>query len=289
MAVRQSKLKPMHAPLAPHKDPQFLESTAARPIRILAEYLQPLGQFKKEGIADTIVMFGSARIESRESALARLGKLKNKAALARVKAERVDHRETLRDARSALEMSRYYEQARELSRRITEWAMTLGTRPRRFVICSGGGPGIMEAANRGAMEAGGKSIGLSIELPHEQFANPYISPELSLNFHYFFMRKLWFAQIAKALVVFPGGFGTMDELWEMMTLLQTGKLPKNNLIIIYGRKYWDEVLNLRAMVRWGMISHSEFKMLQFADTVDEAFDRIRDGLEKYHMQVESDL
>jgi uncharacterized protein (TIGR00730 family) len=289
MAVRQPKLKPMHAPLAPHKDPQFLESTAARPIRILAEYLQPLVQFKKEGIADTIVMFGSARIESRESALARLGKLKNKAALARVKAERVEHRETLRDARSALEMSRYYEQARELSRRITEWAMTLGTRPRRFVICSGGGPGIMEAANRGAMEAGGKSIGLSIELPHEQFANPYISPELSLNFHYFFMRKLWFAQIAKALVVFPGGFGTMDELWEMMTLLQTGKLPKNNLIIIYGRKYWDEVLNLRAMVRWGMISHSEFKMLQFADTVDEAFERIRDGLEKYHMELESDL
>jgi uncharacterized protein (TIGR00730 family) len=289
MAVRQAKLKPMHAPLAPHNDPAFLESTAARPIRILAEYLQPLVQLKKEGIADTIVMFGSARIESRESALARLGKLKNKAALARVKAERGEHRETLRDARSALEMSRYYEQARELSRRITEWTMTLGTRPRRFVICSGGGPGIMEAANRGAMEAGGKSIGLSIELPHEQFANPYISPELSLNFHYFFMRKLWFAQIAKALVVFPGGFGTMDELWEMMTLLQTGKLPKNNLIIIYGRKYWDEVLNLRAMMRWGMISHSEFKMLQFADTVDEAFDRIRSGLEKYHMELESDL
>ena len=289
MAVRQPKLKPMHAPLAPHKDQTFLDSTAARPIRILAEYLQPLVQLKKEGIGDTIVMFGSARIESRESALARFGKLKNKAALARVKAERAEHRETLRDARSALEMSRYYEQARELSRRITEWTMTLGTRPRRFVICSGGGPGIMEAANRGAMEAGGKSIGLSIELPHEQFANPYIGPELSLNFHYFFMRKLWFAQIAKALVVFPGGFGTMDELWEMMTLLQTGKLPKNNLIIIYGRKYWDEVLNLRAMVRWGMISHSEFKMLQFADTVDEAFDRIRDGLEKYHMEVESDL
>ena len=167
--------------------------------------------------------------------------------------------------------------------------MTLGTRPRRFVICSGGGPGIMEAANRGAMEAGGKSIGLSIELPHEQFANPYISPELSLNFHYFFMRKLWFAQIAKALIVFPGGFGTMDELMEMLTLLQTGKLPKNNLIIIYGRKYWDEVLNFRAMVRWGMISQAEYKMLQFADTVDEAFDRIRGGLEKYHLELESDL
>jgi uncharacterized protein (TIGR00730 family) len=289
MAVRQPKLKPMHAPLAPHKDQAFLDSTAARPIRILAEYLQPLVQLKKEGIGDTIVMFGSARIESRESALARFGKLKSKAALARVKVQRAAYRETLRDARSALEMSRYYEQARELSRRITEWAMTLGTRPRRFVICSGGGPGIMEAANRGAMEAGGKSIGLSIELPHEQFANPYISPELSLNFHYFFMRKLWFAQIAKALIVFPGGFGTMDELWEMLTLLQTGKLPKNNLIIIYGRKYWDEVLNFRAMVRWGMISPSEYKMLQFADTVDEAFDRIRSGLEKYHMQLDSDL
>lgn len=289
MAVRRVKLKPMHAPLAPHKDPTFLESTAARPIRILAEYLQPLVQLKKEGIADTIVIFGSARIESRESALARFGKLKNKAALARVKEQRAQHRETLRDARSALEMSRYYEQARELSRRITTWAMTLGTRPRRFVICSGGGPGIMEAANRGAMEAGGKSIGLSIELPHEQFANPYISPELSLNFHYFFMRKLWFAQIAKALVVFPGGFGTMDELWEMMTLLQTGKLPKNNLIIIYGRKYWNEVLNLRAMVRWGMITQSEYNMLQFADTVDEAFARIQSGLEKYHLEIESDL
>jgi uncharacterized protein (TIGR00730 family) len=289
MAVRKLKLKPMHAPLAPHKDPAFLDSTAARPIRILAEYLHPLVQLKKEGIGDTIVMFGSARIESRESALARLGKLKNKAALERVAVQRMKHRETLRDARSALEMSRYYEEARELSRKITTWALTLGPRPRRFVICSGGGPGIMEAANRGAMEAGGKSIGLSIELPHEQFANPYISPELSLNFHYFFMRKLWFAQIAKALVVFPGGFGTMDELWEMMTLLQTGKLPKNNLIIIYGRKYWDEVLNFRAMVRWGMINQNEYKMLQFADTVDEAFDRIRSGLEKYHMELDSDL
>ena len=127
-------------------------------------------------------------------------------------------------------------------------------------------------------------MGLSIELPHEQFANPYISPELSFNFKYFFMRKLWFAQIAKALIVFPGGFGTMDELWEMLTLLQTGKLARTNLILIYGRKYWDEVLNWKAMVRWGMINEEEYKMLQFADTVDEAFDRIRAGLEKYHME-----
>jgi uncharacterized protein (TIGR00730 family) len=283
------KLKPMHAPKSPYQDPEFLGSTAARPIRIQAEYLHPLVQLKKEGIGDTIVMFGSARIESRETALARMGRLKNKKVLKVMAEKRKLHQATLRDARSALEMSRYYEEARELSKRITKWSMTLGERPRRFVICSGGGPGIMEAANRGAMEAGGKSIGLSIELPHEQFANPYISPELSLNFHYFFMRKLWFAQIAKALVVFPGGFGTMDELWEMMTLLQTGKLPKHNLILIYGRKYWDEVVNLRAMVRWGMINQNEYKMLQFADTVDEAFTRIREGLEKYHMELESDL
>ncbi len=144
----------------------------------------------------------------------------------------------------------------------------------------------MEAANRGAHEAGGKSIGLSIELPHEQFANPYISPELSFNFKYFFMRKLWFAQIAQALIVFPGGFGTMDELWEMLTLLQTGKLAKHKIILIYGRKYWDEVLNWKAMVRWGTINEEEYKLLQFADTVDEAFNHIRAGLEKYHMEVD---
>jgi uncharacterized protein (TIGR00730 family) len=284
-----AKLKPQHAPKAPHQDPKFLESTAARPLRIMAEYLQPLVQFKKEGIGDTIVMFGSARIESHETSQARLTKLKKTRVSKLAAAARMKHRLALRDAKSAVEMSRYYEEARELSRRITSWALALGPRPRRFVICSGGGPGIMEAANRGATEAGGKSIGLSIELPHEQFANAYISPELSFNFHYFFMRKLWFAQIAKALIVFPGGFGTMDELWEMMTLLQTGKLPKHNLILIYGRKYWNEVLNFRAMVRWGMINQNEYNMLQFADTVDEAFDRVRTGLEKYHMQLDSDL
>ena len=289
MSAAQGKLKPQHAPKAPHQDPVFLESTAARPLRILAEYLHPLVQLKNEGIGDTIVMFGSARIESRETAQARLARLQHKPTSRLAKPERLKYRAALREAKDTLEMSRYYEEARELSHRITTWALTLGPRPRRFVICSGGGPGIMEAANRGATEAGGKSIGLSIELPHEQFANAYISPELSLNFHYFFMRKLWFAQIAKALIVFPGGFGTMDELWEMLTLLQTGKLPKHNLILIYGRKYWDEVLNFRAMVRWGMINQEEYNLLQFADTVDEAFAHIREGLEKYHMVLDSDL
>src|SRR5256714_2847430 len=158
-------------------------------------------------------------------------------------------------------MSRYYEEARELSHKLTTWSLTLGPRPRRFVVCSGGGPGIMEAASRGGYDAGGKSVGLSIELPHEQFANPYISPELSFQFHYFFMRKLWFAQLAKALIVFPGGFGTMDELWELLTLMQTGKLAHNNLILIYGRRYWDRVLNWKEMLRSGVINRHEYKLL----------------------------
>jgi uncharacterized protein (TIGR00730 family) len=283
------KMKPQHAPKVSYEDPKFLESVPARPIRILAEYIHPLVQLKDEGIGDTIVMFGSARIESHETAQARFTRLKH-IKTSKMSAEELQHhRSALRSAKSSLEMSRYYEEARQLSHKLTSWALTLGPKPRRFVVCSGGGPGIMEAANRGAYEAGGKSIGLSIELPHEQFANPYISPELSFNFKYFFMRKLWFAQIAKALIVFPGGFGTMDELWEMLTLLQTGKLPKRNLILIYGRRYWDEVLNWKAMVRWGTIDESEYNLLQFADTVDEAFDRVRAGLEKYHMNVDSFL
>jgi len=280
------KMKPQHAPKVAHEDAKFLGSVPARPIRILAEYIHPLVQLKNEGIGDTVVMFGSARIESHETAQARYTRLKRRKTGKLSEAELSKHRAALRNAKSSLEMSRYYEEARQLAHKLTSWALTLGPKPRRFVVCSGGGPGIMEAANRGAYEAGGKSIGLSIELPHEQFANPYISPELSFNFKYFFMRKLWFAQIAKALIVFPGGFGTMDELWEMLTLLQTGKLAKRNLILIYGRKYWDDVLNWRAMVRWGTINEEEYELLQFADNVDEAFDRIRAGLEKYHMGVE---
>src|SRR5215467_11019021 len=284
--AKQAKPRPQHAPKAPHEDPKFMASTPARPLRILAEYINPLAQLKREGIGDTIVMFGSARLDSHEVAAARLTRLKEKKISKMNEEEKAKYHTALRSAKNALEMSRYYEEARQLSHKLTTWSLSLGPRPRRFVICSGGGPGIMEAANRGAYEAGGKSIGLSIELPHEQFANAYISPELSFNFHYFFMRKLWFAQIAKALIVFPGGYGTMDELWEMMTLLQTGKLTRTNLILIYGRKYWNDVMNLKAMVRWGTISASEYGLLQFADTVDDAFEVIRSGLEKYHMEVD---
>jgi len=273
-----NRVKNLPMPKLAYRDATFTESLAARPLRILAEYLDPLTRMRRENVADTIVMFGSARLLSREKALTALRRLERGA----IKRQRGgEWRAKWRAAKSDLEMSRYYEEARELSRRITEWAMTMGQSPRRFVICSGGGPGIMEAANRGAHEAGGSSIGLSIQLPHEQKPNPYISPELNFNFHYFFMRKLWFAQMAKALIVFPGGFGTMDELWEMLTLLQTGKLSSHHLILIYGRKYWDDVLNWKAMLRWGTISKREYKLLQFADTVEEAFERVRVDL-KHH-------
>jgi uncharacterized protein (TIGR00730 family) len=269
------------APLAYH-DSKFMESKVARPLRILAEYIDPINRLRRAGVGDTIVMFGSARVRSRDAALAHL-KSVQRDARGRQSAE---WRAKLRAARSILQMSGYYEDARELSRRITQWAMTLGPHPRRFVICSGGGPGIMEAANRGAAEAGGTSVGLSIQLPHEQKPNPYITPELNFCFHYFFMRKLWFAQMAKALIVFPGGFGTMDELWEMLTLLQTGKLSSHHLILIYGRKYWDKVLNWRHMVHSGTIDEREYKLLQFADTVDEAFERVRTRMETDHLELD---
>ena len=271
---RQKEIEP------PYRDPNFMESLPARPVRITSEYIDPLERLRHEKVGDTIVMFGSARIKSRAQALAHLQKLRKEKKCHAT----LEYRASLRDAKSALEMSRYYEEARELARRITSWSMSLGDHPRRFVICSGGGPGIMEAANRGASEAGGKSIGLSIELPHEQRPNDYISPELSFMFHYFFMRKLWFAQLAKALIVFPGGFGTMDELWEMLTLSQTGKLGRRNLILIYGRQYWDRVLDWKHMLRCGTINKHEYGLLEFADTVDQAFDRVRDGLERHHLE-----
>ena len=271
-------------PKLAYQDPIFVESLPARPLRILAEYIDPINRLRRARVGDTIVMFGSARIQPRDKALAALKKVQQAAKGRRTP----EWRTKIVAAKSIVEMSRYYEEARELSRRITSWAMTLGPHPKRFVVCSGGGPGIMEAANRGAAEAGGSSIGLSIQLPHEQLPNPYITPELNFCFHYFFMRKLWFAQMAKALIVFPGGFGTMDELWELLTLLQTGKLSSHHLILIYGRKYWDKVLNWRHMVRSGTISEADYKLLQFADTVDEAFDRVRSEMETHHLALETD-
>lgn len=259
---------------------EFMQSGSARPLRILSEYIEPFERFRRERISDTIVIFGSARVKPREVAAAELARVER-----RLRGRRApEARAARRAARHALEMSRYYEDARELARRITEWARTLPGPRRRFVVCSGGGPGIMEAANRGAREAGGPSIGLNIELPHEQEPNPYISPSLSFEFHYFFTRKLWFAQPARALIAFPGGFGTMDELWEMLTLMQTGKLDRQNLILIYGRAWWRQVINFRALVRAGTISEEDFRLLEFADTVDEAFDRVRHHMQRHHLR-----
>jgi len=267
-----------------YQDPIFMESLPARPLRILAEYIDPINRLRRARVGDTIVMFGSARIQPREQAIAALKRVQREARGRRTH----EWRTKIAAAKSIVDMSRYYEDARELSRRITSWAMTLGPHPKRFVICSGGGPGIMEAANRGAAEAGGSSIGLSIQIPHEQLPNRYITPELNFCFHYFFMRKLWFAQMAKALIVFPGGFGTMDELWELLTLLQTGKLSSHHLILIYGRQYWDKVLNWRYMIRSGTISEADYNLLQFADNVDEAFDRVRKDMETHHLGLESE-
>jgi len=278
--MKRPRYLPM--PNLAYQDPVFMQSLGARPLRIQAEYFDPMIRLRRANVGDTIVMFGSARIQPPDRAMAELKRIQQRAKGRKTGEWRVK----VKAARSIVEMSRYYEEARELSHRITGWAMTLGNHPKRFVICSGGGPGIMEAANRGASEAGGSSIGLSIQLPHEQRPNAYISPELNFCFHYFFMRKLWFAQMAKALIIFPGGFGTMDELWEMLTLLQTNKLSSHHLILIYGRQYWDKVLNWRYMVESGTISEADYKLLQFADTVDEAFDRVRKDLETHHLKLD---
>jgi uncharacterized protein (TIGR00730 family) len=265
-------------PLA-YLDPQFLEGEDARPLRILAEYLEPLGRFKRENIQDTVVFFGSARIHSREHAEEALSRLKRRFG-ARDDEDATVH---LRRGARALEWSRYYEEARELARILTEWTTGLVSAHHRFVVASGGGPGIMEAANRGAHDAGGKTIGLNIKLPFEQGANRYISPALRFEFHYFFMRKFWFAYLAKALVVFPGGFGTLDEMFEVLTLMQTEKLEKQIQVILYGSEYWDRVLNLEPMVEWGAIGESDIHLMRRADTPGEAFELLKSHLTEHHL------
>jgi uncharacterized protein (TIGR00730 family) len=234
-------------PLA-YRNREFLDTPEARSLRILSEYLYPLSHFRKERIHDTVVFFGSAR---------------------------------------TLEMgpyARYYKEARELARRLTAWSDSLHESSRRFVVCSGGGPGIMEAANRGASDAGGKTIGLNIGLPFEQRPNPFVTPALNFEFHYFFMRKFWFAYLAKGLVIFPGGFGTLDELTEILTLVQTQKLRKKISIVIYGTSFWKEILNFDALVSYGMIAEEDLELFQFADDVDTAFELLKAGLTKNYLE-----
>ncbi len=256
-----------YAAVKAYHNAEFLNSRAARPLRILAEYIEPETRFEEFAIKDTVVVFGSARIRSREEALANLEKVKQEGGDV-AKAER------------AVEMSIYYEAARELSRRLTEWSKQLEDKARRFVICSGGGPGIMEAANRGASEANGENIGLNISLPFEQNDNPYITRRLSLEFHYFFMRKFWFNYLAKAIIVMPGGFGTLDEFMETVTLIQTEKIKKRVPMVLFGREFWDRILHLEPMVEYGTISPEDLDLFFKTDSVDEAFDYLTTELMK---------
>jgi len=234
-------------PLA-YRNQEFMDTPIARPLRIMSEYLHPLSHFRNEKIHDTVVFFGSAR-------LMEMGP-----------------------------MGRYYTEARELARLLTEWSDSLEDGARRFVICSGGGPGIMEAANRGASDAGGKTIGLNIGLPHEQRPNPFVTPSLNFEFHYFFMRKFWFAYLAKALVVFPGGYGTLDELTEILTLVQTQKLMKKIVVVLYGTSYWKEIINFDALAKYGMIDPEDLKLFDFADDVESAFTLLKEGLTAHYLQ-----
>jgi uncharacterized protein (TIGR00730 family) len=285
------------APLA-YENPTFLNSADGRLIRIVAEFMEPLARFRREQIQDTVVFFGSARFRGREEADHELELLDNTgsarpapseeqpAKAPEIAAGRASDLQRKR-AVAAVEMARYYEDARRLARMFTDWAKTVPSRRHRFVVTSGGGPGIMEAANRGAYEAGGKTIGMNIRLPFEQSPNPYITPSLNFEFHYFFMRKLWFAYLAKALVVFPGGFGTLDEMFEILTLAQTQKLAKKITVVIYGPEYWQRVFNLSVLVETGAISPKDIELFQFASTPEQAFEMLRHGLTENYLIPEA--
>ncbi len=271
-----NKLQP--APLA-YKNEPFLNSPDGRILRILAEYQEPLSRFRREQIQDTVVFFGSARFQGSAAARRNLTAAERNDA----KAPAPQQEKNLKQAMAAVDMARYYEDARRLAFLLTEWSIQIPARRRRFVVTTGGGPGIMEAANLGAHEAGGKTIGLNINLPFEQYPNPYITPALNFEFHYFFMRKFWFAYLAKALVIFPGGFGTIDELFEILTLAQTDKLAKKILVVIYGSEYWHRIMNFQAFVDAGTVSPEDLNLFKFVDSPEDAFAFLRDGLTEYHL------
>jgi uncharacterized protein (TIGR00730 family) len=281
-----------------YENPGFLNSSDGRLIRIVSEYLEPLARFRHEQIQDTVVFFGSARFRGKAEADHELELLENTgssqpapsheqpASVPQIVEGTASDLQRKR-AVAAVEMARYYEDARRLAGMLTHWARGIPSKRHRFVVTSGGGPGIMEAANRGAYEAGGKTIGLNIRLPFEQAPNPYITPSLNFEFHYFFMRKLWFAYLSKALVVFPGGFGTLDEMFEILTLAQTQKLAKKITVVIYGSEYWKKVFNLDVLVDTGAISPKDIDLFQFADTPEQAFELLRRGLTQNYLLDEA--
>jgi uncharacterized protein (TIGR00730 family) len=274
--MTDQKLKP--APLAYQNEP-FLNSPDGRILRLLSEYSEPLSRFRREQIQDTVVFFGSARIPSQDHASNRLTEVRGNGQDSPAAQQAKD----MKRAEAAVEMARYYEDARKLARLLTEWSTQIPAKRQRFVVTTGGGPGIMEAANLGAHEAGGKTIGLNINLPFEQNPNPYITPSLNFEFHYFFMRKFWFAYLAKALVIFPGGFGTLDELFEILTLAQTEKLAKKIVVVIYGSAYWKKIINFDAMLDAGVISAPDLDLFKMSDSPEESFEFLKEGLTKYHL------
>ncbi len=259
-----------------YKNLEFLNSASARPLRILAEFYEPKSRIEKYNLVDTIVFFGSARIKSREESLIKLEKIRTEMP------DSPEKEKLLRSAEVALKMSKYYEDAVELAEKLTKWSMGLSKEEKRFIVCSGGGPGIMEAANKGAVDAGGFSIGLNISLPFEQEPNPYLKPKNTFEFHYFFMRKFWFVYLAKALVVFPGGVGTMDELFEVLTLVQTEKTKKPMKILIYDETFWRKIVDFDTLADYGMISREDLDLFDFCNSVDEMYGKLTTFLtEKY--------
>ena len=277
-----SEHQPKRAPLAYENEP-FLSSPDGRILRILSEYIEPLARFRREQIQDTVVFFGSARFDSRATSEQNLAALSDSGLQLSGKQQEMRKKQAL----AAVDMAKYYEDARRLAFLLSEWSSQIPARRRRFVVTTGGGPGIMEAANLGAREAGAKTIGLNIHLPFEQTPNPHITPSLNFEFHYFFMRKFWFAYLAKALVIFPGGFGTFDELFEILTLAQTQKLAKKILVVIYGSEYWNRLVNFQVMIDAGTISPEDLELFKIVDSPEEGFEFLRDGLTRYHLQPEA--
>ena len=267
------------APLA-YENKKFLSGPEGRALRILAEYQEPLGRFRREQIQDTVVFFGSARFHSRSAAENALELLEKPGSRQVASPE---WQRKMQRAHVDLQMARYFEDARRLAYLLTQWAMKIPSKRRRFVVTTGGGPGIMEAANQGAVEAGGATVGLNIHLPYEQMPNAFITPALNFEFHYFFMRKLWFAYLAKGLIVFPGGFGTFDELFEILTLAQTEKLAKRMVVVMYGRDYWTKVVNFEAMADMGVISPEDLNLFKIVDSPEEGFEYMTEYLTKYHL------